>query len=54
MTTPQPSTEARRFADLSSAEKLAHWQRFTPKTPEEASWKRSAIRQFTADAGSKR
>lgn len=44
----------RRYADLSAAEKLAHWQRFTPTTPEEKTWKRRAIRQFTAEARSQR
>jgi hypothetical protein len=41
--------EQRRYADLSDAEKLAHWQRFVPATAEEASWKRKAIRQFKAE-----
>lgn len=38
----------REYKDLSDAEKLAHWERFTPATPEMAKVRRGAIRQFKA------
>lgn len=49
-----PRTDEQRLYEyLTPAEKLAHWERFTPATPEMAKIRRRAIRQFKAELRSK-